>query len=244
MKRFLGFVCLLVAATASADTLFDVRTAVSHLTAKTPARATFTSQVNVKSSGRFANKAFTTTVSLEATHDANGISFTIPQSLIDQAAHESATHAAEAPAKATIDAMHPANVVEALDYRSEFLEMLEGAKVTAEKRVAFRGKPTRQLTLKLGPPKPRENSVSLGDSKSERTMNLWIGDDNIPLAGEMSTKTTTGFLMFHATSEERESFTLAHVSDRLVLARLETSGTGSGLGQNFAATTVQTLTLH
>lgn len=237
MKRLLGFVCLLIAASASADTLFDVKAAVRNLTAKTPVRATFASVANVKSSGRFANKAFSTTVSIDATHDANGITFTIPQSLLDKAI-------ADEQAKATIDAIHPANVVEALDYRTAFLELLEGAKITSEKRVAFRGKATRQLTLKLGAPKERENSVSLGDSKSDRTMNLWIGDDNIPLAGDVSTKTTTGFLMFHATAEDRQSFTLAHVADRLILARLETSGSGSGLGQNFAASTVQTITLH
>jgi hypothetical protein len=244
MRKLLGVVCVLVAASATADTLFEVKAAVNRLTAKTPVRATFTSQQNVKTAGKWSNNTMVRSLSVEAAHDANGITFTIPQTLLDQATHEVATRAAETPAQTAIRGMNPSNVVEALDFRNELLRLLDGATVAAEKRAVFRGKATRLLTLKLAPPKKEKDTITIGEGKSERTLNLWIGDDNVPLAGDQSDKTTAGFLMFHATTESKTSYSFAHVADRLVLARLETNSSGAGMGQKFDEATVQTLTLH
>src|SRR5207237_10003753 len=174
----------------------------------------------------------------------NGITFTIPQTLLDQATHEVASRAADTPAQTAIRGMSPSTVVEALDFRNELLRLLDGATVAAEKRAIFRGKSTRLLTLKLAPPKQGKDTITIGEGKSERTLNLWIGDDNLPIAGDQSDRMTAGFLMFHATTESKTTYSFAHVADRLVLAHVETSSSGSGMGQKFDEATVQTLTLH
>jgi hypothetical protein len=51
-------------------------------------------------------------------------------------------------------------------------------------------------------------------------------------------------MMFHAQHVARSSYLFAHTDDRLILTRLETSGSGSGMGQSFAESSVQTMTLH
>jgi hypothetical protein len=79
---------------------------------------------------------------------------------------------------------------------------------------------------------------------AEDRLNIWIGDDNLPLAAERTTKSTAGFLFFHSDSSERTSITFAQAGDRLIVARLETSANGSGMGQNFDESSLQTVTVH
>ncbi|MEA2568483.1 MAG: hypothetical protein QOI24_484 [Acidobacteriota bacterium] len=245
MKQLLGVVCALVAMRAGADTLFDVKATVNRLAAKTPIHATFALQRNVKTAGRFANDNTARNLSVEVTHDASGMTFVIPQPLLDKASQESHTHAEDNAAQSAIDSISPGAIVEAIDFRDRFISMVEGSTVTEEKRVVFRGKPARLLVLKLSTVKRKhKNSVEIGDSKSDQRLNLWIGDDNLPIAAERTEKTTAGFMMIKATHEARTNYTFAHTADRFFVARVETNGSGSGLGQNFEESSVQTVTLH
>jgi hypothetical protein len=244
MKRLLGVVCALVAMRGGADTLFDVKATVNRLSAKTPIRATYVLQRNVKTAGRFANDNSVRTVTVEVTHDATGITIAIPQQLLDKASQESHT-LADNPAQSAIDSISPTSVIEAIDFRDRFISMLEGSTVTEEKRVVFRGRPARELVLKLNPVmRKSKNSVEIGSSKTDQTLNLWVGDDNLPIAAERKEKTTAGFMMIKATHEGRTSYTFAHTADRFFLARVETNGSGSGLGQNIQESSVQTVALH
>jgi len=80
--------------------------------------------------------------------------------------------------------------------------------------------------------------------KSEDRITLWVGDDNLPLAAERTQKSTGGVMFLHATYVGHMSYTFGHTADRLILARLEATDSGSGMGQNVDKTSVQTLTLH
>ncbi len=84
MRRLIGMMCTLAAWHAGADTLGDVRAAVSRLSAKTPVRATFASKQFSKASGRFANENVHRSVSAEVAHDASGVSIIVPQTLLDE----------------------------------------------------------------------------------------------------------------------------------------------------------------
>jgi hypothetical protein len=245
MRLLFGLCCAVVAVRAGADTIGDLKSAVGRLAAKQPVRAIYATQFAVKTSGRLGNVDTVRTLSIEVAHDAGGVSLTIPQALLDKAAAEARTAKGENVSRAAISSIRSQDVVEALDFRESFLGLLNDGTVTEERRVAFRGKPARLLVLKLDVPVRKMNGIQLGTVKIEEDrMSVWIGDDGLPLAAERVQKTTAGFMLFHANRSSRTSYTFAHTADRLILARMETSGSGSGLGQTFDDSGVQTMTLH
>ncbi len=234
--------CTLAALRAGADTLGDVRAAVSHLSAKPPLRATFQSKSFSTASGRFGNDKTQRNLSVEVAHDAAGISITVPQTLLDEVSR--ARNRGDASAQNLIGSIGTMAIADALDFRDSFLAMLDHAVVTREERVPFQGKPARHLLLKLQPRPKQSGTIDIGTVKTDDELSLWIGDDSLPLAAERTQKGTAGFMFFHGTYARRTSYTFAHTANRLMVVRLETSGNGSGLGENVETTDVQTLTLH
>jgi hypothetical protein len=240
MRSWMLVVCSLFAVAAQGDTFGELKAAVGRLGARQAVRATYASEVKVKASGKFANEARSRNVSAEVAHDANGITISVPEALVDKA-----SRGLDDAARNAIDAIRAMDIVDALDYRGTLLQMLNHASVAEEKRVAFRGKPARLLVLKLNMPRRKGNEIAIGSEKvAEDRLNIWIGDDNLPLAAERTTKSTAGFLFFHSDSSERTSITFAQAGDRLIVARLETSANGSGMGQNFDESSLQTVTVH
>ncbi len=242
MKRLIGMMCMLTALRGGADTLGDMRIAVSRLSAKTPVRATFAFRSFSKASGRFANDKVRRNVSVEVAHDAAGISITVPQTLLDEVSR--ARNRGDASAQNLIGSIGTAGIADALDFRDSFLAMLDHAVVTREERILFQGKPARHLLLKLQPPPKQSGTIEIGTVKTDDELSLWIGDDSVPLAAERTQKSTAGFMFFHGTYSGRTNYTFAHTANRLMVARREASGSGAGLGQNVETTDVQTLTLH
>jgi hypothetical protein len=233
MKRLMGVMCAVLAVRAGADTLGDVRNAVKRLTAKVPVRATYGSESSMNAEGRFANQKSARAVTAEVVHDASGVSITVPQSLIEKDDQDD------------VGSLNALTIIETIDFRRPLLDLIENAAVTSESRVMLHGKPARLLALKLRPKPRREGgSISVGKVESDDQMKLWIGDDNVPLAAERVQNTTAGFMFIKAKHTGRTSYTFAHTADRLILARLESNDTGSGMGQSVNANGVRTLTLH
>lgn len=228
-------VMLLVALPVFADTLGDLKAAVSRLTAKQPVRGTYVLESAINTQGRFANEKTARQVAIEVVHDATGVTITIPQALIEKASHDASQR--------SIGSIRSMEVVEAIDFRDSLLDMLNLGTVTGEKRVMFHGKPARLLALSLAQA-PRRNSITIGSVKITTDMNVWIGDDNLPIAAEKVQKTKAGFMMIHADTTRKTSYTFARSGDRLILTRMETSGSASGLGQKFDESSVQTMTVH
>lgn len=245
MKRLFGIICALVAVRSGADTLFDMKAAVSRLTAKQPVRATYASEQRIKAAGRFSNEDTARRIVAEVVHDEHGISITIPQSLLDQASQEARNSGRDSTAQRAINSLRSDLVVDALDFHASLLDLLQGASVTEEKRVSLHNKTARLLIVKLTRRSDqRAGAIESGSAKSDERLNLWIGDDNLPLAAERFQTTTVGFMIFHGTNTNRTTYTFAHTNDRLILARVETSGSSEGMGQKVEDSSIQTLTLH
>jgi hypothetical protein len=243
MKRIVLVLSVLVASQTNANTLADMRAAVARLSAKEPARATFATEQFVKSAGRYANGNTVRNASAEVVHDGSGVSIVIPQALIDKVAQ--ARHRGDEASINLIGAIRSINVVEAIDFREPFLELLSGATAVTEVRAPFRGHTARKLSLKLVRKELKDaGTIRIGSTNVDDEMTLWVGDDNLPIAAERIEKTTAGILFVHATFTSKMNYTFAHTADRLVLARLETSDSGAGMGQNIQKTAVQTMTLH
>jgi hypothetical protein len=243
MKRLFVMMCALFALRAGADTLGDVRNAVSRLSAKPPVRATFLAKQFTKASGRYANEKAEQSVSAEVTHDAAGVSITLPQTLLDEVSR--ARNKGDSSKLGLIGSIQTIPITEALDFRDSLLAMLENAIVKRDERAAFHGSPARRLVLTLRPRTAKDsNTIQIGTVKTDDEMTLWIGDDSLPLAAERVQKTTAGFMFLHGTYAGRSNYTFAHTPNRLMVARLETNDSGAGMGQNVEKTAVQTLTLH
>lgn len=237
MPRLLVFALALVALPLHADTLSDLKAAVGRLNGRQPIHATYATDSNVQASGKFANQASVRNVTAEVTHDGSGVTIAFPQALIDKSRSDD---------EDDLLSIRLMSVADALDFRGALLDLLNHGAPIEEKRVVFRGKAARQLVLKLNfPPRKSGNSITIGSVKiAEDRLTVWVGDDNLPLAAERFKKTSAGFLMFHADSTDRSSYTFSRSGDRLILARLETNGSGSAMGQNIAQKFVQTMTVH
>lgn len=236
MKRMLQVVCFLVAMPAAAATIDEVKAAVKRLSAKQPVRATFSTESASKAAGRFANDQSKRTASVGVTHGPEGISITFSPALLEHARNGG---------QDIIGSIRSIAVVEAVDYRDTFLTMLEHATVTGESRSSFAGRPARLLHLELKTPAKKEsNVIRIGSVKRDDRMKLWVGDDFLPLGAERSEKTSAGVMMIRASGSSRTVYTFGHAAGRLILARVETSVSGSGLGQSVESNGVQTLTIH
>ncbi|HEU4522616.1 MAG TPA: hypothetical protein VFT12_11475 [Thermoanaerobaculia bacterium] len=226
-------ICLLAAFSAGASTLDDINAALRPLEGKQPIRATFGVQQQVKSAGRYANDTITRTAAADIAADASGLTVTMSQAFLAQATEDE------------IGAIQTIPIVEALNFRDPMTTLLKGAKVEQEKRVVFRGKAARLLTLKLSTePRKERNSITIGSVKSDDRMNLWIGDDNLPIAAERDRKTSAGIMFVRGTFTSEDSYTFARAGDRLVLTRLESKEGGSGMGQTVDKRSIQTVTLR
>ena len=129
------------AASVRGDALSDVKAAVGRLSAQRPVRATFGTDQLVKSAGRFANDTTTRRSTAEVAHDPAGVTITIPQTLVQSAAQERGRRAGtEDTARNLIGALRPIEIVEAVDFRSPLLRLLENAEVLAETAATFRGR--------------------------------------------------------------------------------------------------------
>lgn len=248
MKFLAPVLSLFLAYSVSADTLSEVRTALASLKATTPAHATFEMQRFRKAEGRFANNQSNGGVTVSVASDANGLQLTFPTDLLAKANKEANDREADAKAstasRAAIAELDATSVAESLDFREPLLRLLSIAKPQTETRVMWRGVPARLVVLKLTPKLSKDATSIWHVNFSQDQLNLWIGNDNLPLAAERVQKGSAGFLFLRGEMSAHESWTFAHVNDRLVVARYENAFAGSGFGQKGEGKTVQTLTMR
>jgi len=246
--KFLVPLSLVFTIAASADTLSDVRTALASLQASSPARATFEMQRYRKAQGRFANNQTSGGITVSVASDADGLHLTFPAQLLEKANKEADARESDAKAstvsRAAIDELDATSVAESLDFRPPLLRLLSIAKPVSETRVMWRGVPARLVVMKLTPKLTKEATSIWHVNFSEDRLNLWVGNDNVPLAAERLQKGSAGFLFLRGEMSNQESWTFAHVADRLIVARYESAFAGSGFGQKGEGKTVQVLTLR
>ncbi len=111
------------------------------------------------------------------------------------------------------------------------LALIDEAKPKAEVAEAWNGQPARRLSFELGLDKIRERDRKY-IKKFEGTLDIWIGADGWPVALRQQTQASgRAFLVvsFEMRAKEEQSFLL--VNDRLVVARRDSQGSGSGAGE-------------
>ncbi len=244
MRRLLPF--LILSLPLHADTLADVKDALSRLTARAPIRATWSHESSDSTSGRFANDKSERHVSVDVAQDGQSVQLEVPRALVDKAADEGRTNNGSwrNPTRNALAAISLMTISEDLDFAEPFIGMLSRGTVLEEKRLLYNGVQARLLVLQMTEPS-HANEGSVGKIKySENRMSVWIGPDNIPLAAEQSQKATAGFLMLHGDTTGRKSWRFARHDDHFIVARFEESSSFSGLGQHGQGRSVTTVTLR
>lgn len=249
MKRFLALPLLIAAAAAHADTLGDMRAALTRLGGHAAIKATYQVQRSRKSEGRFVNDNFTGAVTIELESDNLAFRLVFPQTLLTAIHNEEAIRRRD-PKKdtPTLNALwevSPVTAAETLNYAPVLLEMIDGAKFVSDRPAIVQGKPGHVLVLDLAPPKAPSGTVDIGKITIEvNRLTIWIGDDGVPSAAEHVQNTKASAFIFKAESQETTKWTFGRDGDRLLRLRYEKSGSGSGLGQKAVSSIIATLTPH
>lgn len=244
-----GFAALAVAVALPlhADTLADVRAAVTALHGAQPIHATAELHRTEKEEGRFSNDVFTGAATVDVGLDSEGVHITFAPAVVEQFLREQREHTGN-PKKVdatsrTAGHVSPLWVLEHLNAADTFLGLLRYAKLRSESRVAWQNRPARLLTFRIDEPEPEGMRGIANLDIKEHTLKVWLGDDNVPLAAERVQEGTARVLLFHGSVKTVDSWSFARVADHLVVTRHDSSHNGDILGQKSVGQTSDVVTV-
>jgi hypothetical protein len=241
-------VCLVVlcAASARADSLTDLKAAVGGLRGAAPIRATIEIQRVDLDKGKKPPESVSGGAVVDALVDGDGLHVAYAPALLAKVSKEQADRQANPVAKTpttyAIGALGPLPIAERLDFGRRLAGLLSRSELVSEKRVVLEGRPARLLALKIKNPPPK---TSVGHVEIlEDSLNVWVGDDNLPMAAQRTERYTGGILFIKAEIKQANRWTFIRKDDRLVVTRSETKNTQNGFGQNNEETEVVTVAMR
>jgi len=240
---------LLFALTCSllrADTLADLKAKLATMNGDN--RVTATVEYEFKNLGTDDNQTVKAQgkASAAAEDGPDGIRITWARDLIagiDQEARESAKDPAKQNnLRRAAGGINPMMVHDNLSAASGVLRQLEEAEFVGEQADTWEGRPARLLTLKL--PLPKNPQARKYIKEWNATVKVWVGADNLPLAGEMRVQQKgRAFLVIGFEGESKEDFRFAAVGQRLVIVRRFRESSNSNPGQKTHDTSLITIKL-
>lgn len=181
------------------------------------------------------------TATLTVEDGPQGLRLGYPRAIIAKAMAEGAGRQSDS--TAPIPTRNALNELDYIDVHSmvhaaeTLLIRLEGAKLKAERAEAWNGKPARLISLDLTLPKNQQFV-----DKQTSTLDVWIDDAGRPLASRAQTTTKgSAFIVVSFESKSREDRVYTVIGNRLLVARRDSSGSGSGAGQRGETTATVTL---
>jgi len=175
-----------------------------------------------------------------------GIRITWPRDLIaaiDQEAAEQAKNPEKrADQRRAAGGINPMMVHDNLSAAAGVLRQLDGAELVGEQAETWEGQPARVLTLKLPPPQNAQARKYLKDWNA--TAKVWVGADNLPLAGETRVRQKgRAYLVISFEGESKEDFRFAPAGQRLVITRRFRESSNSNPGGKGHDTSLVTIKL-
>ncbi len=231
-----------------ADTLADVRAAVTALHGAQPIRANAELHRTDNDDGRFSNDHFTGAATIEMAVDGEGVHLTFSPAMLDLFLREQREHTAN-PKKIdatsrTAGGVGPLWVLEHLNASDTFLGMLRYAKLQSETRAPWQSRPARLLVFRVDEPVPDGiRGIGSIDIKVHQ-LKVWVGDDNLPLAAELVQEGTVRVLLFHGGMKLRESWSFGRAADHFVIVRHDSSHSADMLGQKSVGQTSDVITIR
>lgn len=231
MKIGIAFL-LWIPLSAHADATTELRTTLAQLTATTPVHGTF----EVTSTSNNSDEAQASTGKASALFNADdaGLHITYPKAMLTQANQEARAEAVDperqTPVRSAMGRIRALNVASLLDAASMLATGLIGAQLIDTTSANYRGRPARLMTLKLNP------KMSKGTSKHVKSidakMSVWLGDDGVPVGAESTVTVKASFMLMSFISDQKESWTLGRVGDRLIATRHDSTQKSDGMGQH------------
>ena len=239
-------ILLALTTSAAADPLAEVRASLARLTAREPIRATYELQRTGASEGTFGDDKFSGKAVVELEGDATGFRVIYPRPLLDQVENERQARVRDVkqttPTVKALSQIVPVETSNAIDFAPELLRMIDGAKLLSDAASTFQGKPARAMVLRLA---SRLDPDDKGKVKMlEDRLTLWLGQDLVPVGAEHIVHAKFSFLVFRGESKQKKSWYFAHIGDRLVRVRHESTENNSGMGQKDNESLVATVRVH
>ncbi len=237
---------LLLAVRVSADPVADVRAVLARLTAREAVHATYELQKSIVNEGKLGNEKFAGKATVELEADAGGFRIIVPQTLLTQIDREREAKIRDpklnTPTVSALSEIDATKTSDAVDFAPVLLRMLDGAKLVSDAASTFQGKPARALVLRLV---DRLDPDDAGRVKiSENRLTLWLDNELVPIGAEHLVNAKFSFLIFKGESKQKKSWYFAHVADRLVRVRHESTESNSGMGQKGNESLVALVRVH
>ena len=237
---------LLLAVRVSADPIADVRAVLSRLTAREAVHATYELQKSIVNEGKLGNDKFAGKAIVELEADAGGFRIIVPQALLAQIDREREAKIRDpklnTPTVSALSEIDATKTSDAVDFAPVLLRMLDGAKLVSDAASTFQGKPARAIVLRLA---DRLDPDDAGRVKiSENRLTLWLDNELVPVGAEHLVNAKFSFLIFKGESKQKKSWYFAHVADRLVRVRHESTENSSGMGQKGNESLVALVRVH
>ena len=234
----ISLLLLVIGASAGADALTDLRGSLGRLRGTEPVRASYDLQLEQKAADSKDREVGRASATVEAGPD--GVAIRYAPQIIDQARAESLA-AVQDPEKNTgtrsaINEISAFDVAEKLNYAPALLRELATATLIENKASTWQGRPARLLVFRSTPKLSKEQKKHV--KKAEVTLQLWLGDDGLPIGGRRSGKFRASFLLISFENERSASWNFLRRGDRLVVTRAEESDVAGGLGKKFIRKTV------
>ena len=183
--RFSSFAILglLLATSAQADGVSDLRATLAGLHGDQPLAAT----MQVESTGKDGDDASKTThakLQIDVSSDARGLHLGFSPALLQRSSREAAANAvnqdAPTPIQNLLGRLSPINVQPMLDYATALGHSLDGTTLASEKDELHDGKPAHLLVFTAPVPAAASKQMTVKEYTGE--VRVWLGADGVPVA--------------------------------------------------------------
>jgi len=232
----LAVLAALVAATAAASGLDDVRAALEKTGPAQPVRV----RVEGRSTSVQKNKREEkVSAPIVVEHGPEGLRLTWDRGQVERAQEVPRGSSPEQKAAREMAALSASDALEIVDGARALRRMIAGATLLSEKEGALDGQPARVLVV-------RPVSEMTGEERKEfktfeETLTLTVGPDGIPRLAEHSVTLKMSKLLISMTASQKETKRYAPVAGRLIVTSSDESSSSSALGQTGEHHTVRTV---
>jgi hypothetical protein len=234
MKR-VALISLLIANSAAASGLDDLRTALAPLQGQGALRGAYEAREtrNVLDAKPLKGPE-TVTANAQVSDDPSGLEIRWDRALLKRAADEGSMVKGAKRKEALsqlIGSTTAPRVALAVNYAPKLLQYLASAQLRGERMDAFNGKPARLIEVLVVPQEAENDKVSI--KENTHVAHIWLGTDNLPVAATIQHTVKASFMVFMSYEKtSKEEMTFGTAANRLVVLKREEAGKEKGPGMD------------
>ena len=232
-------IAFLLAQSATADPLSDLRAVLARFPAASPFTAAVTVEVKGDSQGVAGSRSGTS--KFEVTTSGDGLLVRVPESELRAAANEAKAKKDDpntrTPTRTAMAGVTVFDVIDPLNAAAMLLNDLDEATLVSQTSSPWHGRPATLLTISV---KATLAGTSRFVNKPKIDLRVWLDANGIPIGAERDSNYSATFVVVTASNSRAERWEFASAGDRLYATHTEEVDRASAVGKNF--TTSRTLT--